>query len=190
MRGARGRFELPCERVRGSRSIPRWMRIRARAVPVARVSPESRQGAGLRIALALVLIAGLGLAACGRRSPIGTYRLDKAGIKKSMEATWKGSQSSLRYRESLLDSSEVTLELRAKGVAVMTSTNHGHGYQDSGTWTLHGRTLTITDLERDGTKLPSPDVTKADYDGERIVIGDPKSGMEAILRREGGHGSR
>ena len=106
-------------------------------------------------ALATVAVAAtFGLAGCGGGGPEGTYKLDKAEIKKSMEAELAklpaNEQGMAKLGLALVDALDMSLVLESGGKLKAKSTSPsldpskpGKTEEKEGTWKLEGDSVTL-----------------------------------------------
>jgi hypothetical protein len=107
------------------------------------------------VGVAVLAIATFGLAGCGGGAE-GTYKLDKAGVKKAMEADMAKMDAPLpaglaNIATAMIDAMEMTIELQPGGRAKMTSMmpsfeagKPGTSEDKEGTWKADGASVVIT----------------------------------------------
>jgi hypothetical protein len=133
-------------------------------------------------AVVTLAFAGLGLAGCGGGVE-GTYKIDKAEMKKTMEAEVAKmpaeQQGFAKLALGLIDAMDMTIELQAGGKAKTKMTSPtldpakpGKTEEKEGTWKAEGETVEIT---TDGksvkcTKGPNKLTCTGDKKGEPTLV--------------------
>jgi hypothetical protein len=138
--------------------------------------------------LALTLFIPLVLVGCGGVE--GTYKLDKSDTRKSMEADIAklpaDQQKFAQVGLTMVDSMDVTVELKSGGVAAMNSTMPNpfdksaaaKTEQATGTWKKDGDTITIAEDGKPGKDLKC---TKAGAKLTCTPASPPKSGSSPTM---------
>ncbi len=128
----------------------------------------------------LVLGAVLGGALVGCGGVEGTYTLDKADTKKSMEAEIAklpaADQEMSKLGLAMIDSMDATVELKSGGVATMKSTMSLMGApkttEETGTWKKEGDDVTFTVNGKD---------SKCSKSGKKLTCSDPKGASKMTM---------
>lgn len=134
-----------------------------------------------RLAAALPLAL---LAACGGRTAVGVYDVDKAALKQVMLAALpeqaRGQKEAIDQVDAMVAGTSTTIELKADGTAAMQMkmTLMGRTMDDAaaGTWKLDGTKLSIT-MQKDG----KDDTKVADFDGTSFAVVDTAGGQPMTM---------
>ncbi|MFO0762093.1 MAG: hypothetical protein U0359_36985 [Byssovorax sp.] len=132
------------------------------------------------LATLILATASFGLAGCGGGGVEGTYKLDKAEVKKSMEAEVAklpaDQQGFAKLGIALIDAMDMSMELQAGGKLKMKASSPsldpakaGKTDEKEGTWKLDGNNVTLDSGDgkpltctRDGNKLNCAGAKKGD----------------------------
>jgi hypothetical protein len=135
------------------------------------------------LATATFAFAALGLAGCGGGVE-GTYKLDKAEVKKAMEAdiaTMPADQQGFaKLAMAMIDGMDMSIELQSGGkvkahaqMPSLDPTKPGKTEDKEGTWKAEGDAITLD--TGDGKALKC---TKA---GSKLTCGSAKKGEPALI---------
>ncbi len=132
----------------------------------------------------LISIAALSLAAC-KGSPEGTYKLDKAEMKKSMEADIakmpEGEQGMAKLGVAMIEMMDITLTIKADGkvetVSTMPAFEKGAPSKketETGEWKKDGDAIVLTSAkDKDQLKCTSASgklTCKSDKKGSNTLV--------------------
>lgn len=127
---------------------------------------------------AALAIATLGLAGCGGGGPEGTYKIDKAEMKKHMEAEVAklpaDQQGFAKLAVALIDAMDITVELQAGGKLTMKTSmpslekdKPAQTKEANGTWKKEGETIILDDGDGKPAKCKIVSPTKLDCEAEK-----------------------
>lgn len=102
-------------------------------------------------ALLLVLSAVILTACSGSANVAGTYEIDKEAMKQGMAEAAKtadpnepGAEFAASMMQGMIDNMSITLTLETNGSAKIVTQMMGQSDTATGTWTLDGKTISIT----------------------------------------------
>jgi hypothetical protein len=134
----------------------------------------------------LLVLGALALVGCGGVE--GTYTLDKAETKKSMEAEVAkmpaDQQAGAKFMLAMFDDMNVTMELKSGGVVSSKTEMKGKpdpkgDKEEAGTWKKDGDTIIVTQGDKAGKEM------KCTKSGKSLscVAGDEKNKMTLVFAK-------